>query len=64
VLVGAAMPNVLIETAYLSNREDEKLLRSDAGQQKIAEAIFRAVKKYKTEYEKLLMEGREIGSAD
>jgi N-acetylmuramoyl-L-alanine amidase len=64
VLVGAAMPNVLIETAYLSNREDEKLLKSDAGQQKIAEAIFRAVKKYKTEYEKLLMEGREIGSAD
>jgi N-acetylmuramoyl-L-alanine amidase len=62
VLVGAAMPNVLIETAYLSNREDEKLLKSEVGQQKIAEAIFRAVKKYKGEYEKLLLEGKEIGS--
>lgn len=64
VLVGAAMPNVLVETAYLSNREDEKLLRSEAGQQKIAEAIFRAIKRYKIEYEKLLLEGREIGSAN
>jgi N-acetylmuramoyl-L-alanine amidase len=54
VLVGAAMPNILLETAYLSNREDERFLNSAAGQQKIAEAVFRAVKKYRTEYEKLL----------
>jgi N-acetylmuramoyl-L-alanine amidase len=54
VLVGAAMPNILLETAYLSNREDERFLKSVAGQQKIAEAVFRAVKKYRTEYEKLL----------
>jgi N-acetylmuramoyl-L-alanine amidase len=59
VLVGAAMPNVLVETAYLSNREDERFLRSDAGQQKIAEALFRSIKKYKQEYEKLLKEGSE-----
>ena len=44
VLVGAAMPNVLVESAYLSNREDERMLKSDAGQQKIAEALFRAVR--------------------
>jgi N-acetylmuramoyl-L-alanine amidase len=56
VLVGAAMPNVLVETAYLSNREDEKYLKSSAGQQKIAEALYRAIKKYKTEYEKLLQD--------
>ena len=61
VLVGAAMPNVLVETAYLSNREDERFLKSDAGQQKIAEALFRAIKKYKLEYEKLLMEGGAEG---
>ncbi len=54
VLVGAAMPNVLVETAYLSNREDEKFLKSAAGQQKVAEALFRAIRKYKVEYEKLL----------
>jgi N-acetylmuramoyl-L-alanine amidase len=63
VLVGAAMPNVLVESAYLSNREDERLLRSDSGQQKIAEALFRAVKRYKEEYEKLLQEGKDFGEA-
>lgn len=62
VLVGAAMPNVLVETAYLSNREDEKFLRSESGQQKIADALFRAIKNYKDEYEKVLMEGKDIGS--
>jgi N-acetylmuramoyl-L-alanine amidase len=56
VLVGAAMPNLLVETAYLSNHEDEKYLKSGAGQQKIAEALYRAIKKYKTEYEKLLQD--------
>lgn len=59
VLVGAAMPNVLVETAYLSNREDERFLRSESGQQKIAESLFKAIRKYKDEYEKLLTEGVE-----
>jgi N-acetylmuramoyl-L-alanine amidase len=63
VLVGAAMPNVLVESAYLSNREDERLLRSDLGQGKIAEALFRAVRQYKEEYEKLLQEGKDFGDA-
>jgi N-acetylmuramoyl-L-alanine amidase len=62
VLVGAAMPNVLIETAYLSNRKDEQFLKSQAGQQKIADALFRAIKEYKKEYEKVLMEGEDIGA--
>jgi len=61
VLVGAAMPKVLVETAYLSNREDERFLRSDTGQEKIARALFNAIERYKEEYEKLLEEGREIG---
>jgi N-acetylmuramoyl-L-alanine amidase len=61
VLVGAAMPNVLIETAYLSNRQDERFLKSEAGQQKIADAIYRAIKEYKGEYEKLLEEGKTLG---
>src|SRR5512140_250079 len=61
VLVGAAMPNVLVESAYLSNREDGRFLKSESGQQKVAESIYRAVKAYKEEYEKLLDEGKEIG---
>ena len=62
VLVGASMPNVLVETAYLSNRHDEKVLKSSKGQQEIAESIFNAVRRYKGEYEKSLQEGKDIGS--
>lgn len=51
VLVGASMPNVLIETGYLSNPKEEKFLRSPAGQAKIAEAILKALQRYKVEYE-------------
>jgi N-acetylmuramoyl-L-alanine amidase len=58
VLVGASMPNVLVETGYLSNRSDERFLKSEKGQQKMAQAIFNAVKLFKQEYEKALEEGR------
>jgi len=62
VLVGASMPNVLVETAYLSNRRDERILKSAKGQQRIAEAIYSAVKRYKLDYEKSLDEGKDLGS--
>ena len=52
VLVGASMPNVLFETGFLSNIQDEKLLSSDRGQQGMAEGIVKAVKRYANEYVK------------
>lgn len=61
VLVGASMPNVLVETAYLSDRNDEKFLRSAKGQRQIAQAVFNGIKKYKAEYERSLEEGRDTG---
>ncbi len=54
VLVGAAMPSVLIETGFLSNRHDAKFLSSSSGQQKIAESIYQAVKTFKDQYDKTL----------
>jgi N-acetylmuramoyl-L-alanine amidase len=51
VLVGASMPNVLVESGYLSNVKDERFLRSPAGQKKIATSILNALKGYKQEYE-------------
>ena len=51
VLVGASMPNVLIETGYLSNPREERFLRSPTGQKKIADAILEALKAFKKEYE-------------
>jgi N-acetylmuramoyl-L-alanine amidase len=57
VLVGASMPNVLVEAGYLSNTKEEKFLKSKAGQQKIAEALFKGIKEYKASYERTLLEG-------
>ncbi|MCL5029962.1 MAG: N-acetylmuramoyl-L-alanine amidase [Bacteroidetes bacterium] len=51
VLVGASMPSVLIETGFLSNRHDALYLNSSKGQAQIAEAILRAIKKFKEVYE-------------
>ncbi len=51
VLVGASMPNVLVESGYLSNVKDERFLRSPEGQKKVAAAILNALKGYKKEYE-------------
>ncbi len=51
VLVGASMPNVLIETAFVSNRKEERLLKSSSFQQKVAQAIFESIKTFKVKYE-------------
>lgn len=54
VLVGASMPSVLIETGFLSHKREAEYLKSTKGQEEIAAAIFRAVKGYKTYYEKVV----------
>ncbi|MES2766850.1 MAG: N-acetylmuramoyl-L-alanine amidase [Bacteroidota bacterium] len=54
VLVGASMPNVLFETAFLSNEDDEEFLSSEKGQQKMAEGITKAIERYAAEYGELL----------
>jgi N-acetylmuramoyl-L-alanine amidase len=46
VLIGAGMPSVLAEIAFVSNSNEAALLRTGAYRQKIAEALFDAVKKY------------------
>ncbi|HVN49718.1 MAG TPA: N-acetylmuramoyl-L-alanine amidase [Bacteroidota bacterium] len=57
VLVGASMPNALVELGYLSNRREEQVLRSASGQDKIAQSLFNGIKQYKAVYEKTLQEG-------
>ncbi|MBS1538757.1 MAG: N-acetylmuramoyl-L-alanine amidase [Bacteroidetes bacterium] len=58
VLVGSSMPNVLFETAFLSNTEDEKFITSEKGQEKIAEGIATAIKRYASEYETRLKKSK------
>ncbi len=52
VLIGAAMPNVLIETGFISDPNDEAILKSESGQMKYAEGILAAIEKYKVLYER------------
>jgi len=51
VMVGASMPNILVETGFLSNAYDLKILKTAAYQFKIAEGIFEGLKRYKRDYE-------------
>ncbi|MER2516799.1 MAG: N-acetylmuramoyl-L-alanine amidase [Candidatus Accumulibacter phosphatis] len=46
VLKAPDIPSILIETAFISNPEEEKRLNDDAYQDKLASAIFAGIKKY------------------
>ena len=46
VLVGAAMPAVLVEAAFISNAEEERLLVSDSYQSKVVAALVRGIARY------------------
>ncbi len=46
VLIGAAMPSVLAEIAFLSNPREEGLLKRPDYRQKIAEALFKGLSQY------------------
>lgn len=46
VLKAPDIPSALIETAFISNPEEERRLRDDAYQDKLAEAIVRGIRQY------------------
>jgi len=46
VLKSPDIPSILIETAFITNPKEEKLLRSAAYQEKLANAILIGAKKY------------------
>lgn len=54
VLVGASMPNVLVETGFLSNTGDAQYLASPKGQSTIASSLAKAVSRYAREYHRTL----------
>lgn len=56
VLVGASMPGILLETGFLSNRNEERYLKSKNGQQKIATALYKAVEQYIKYYNDSIIE--------
>jgi len=46
VLINTEMPSILAEVGFISNPEEEKMLRKDSYRQQIAEALYQGVKKY------------------
>jgi N-acetylmuramoyl-L-alanine amidase len=47
VLWQTSMPSVLVETGFLTNSSDRKVLKTEEGQRKIAIGIYRAIRDYK-----------------
>ncbi len=46
VLINTNIPSILAEVGFISNPEEEKLLRKESYRQSIAEALYQGVKKY------------------
>ncbi len=51
VMVGATMPSILVETGFVSNAYNLKILKTAAYQYKIARGIFEGLKQFKHDYE-------------
>ncbi|MDB5202770.1 MAG: hypothetical protein JWQ27_2179 [Ferruginibacter sp.] len=51
VLQATNMPAILVETGFINNPEDERYLNSEKGQQELAEAITKAVLRYREQLE-------------
>ncbi|MGH9467103.1 MAG: N-acetylmuramoyl-L-alanine amidase [Terriglobales bacterium] len=46
VLIGAHMPSILAEITFLSNRTDDRSLRTAAYRQRIAEGLYQGIRRY------------------
>ena len=55
VLVGATMPNVLVEVGFLSNKKEASNLAKSYYRRDIAESIYKAILDFKIKYEKPLL---------
>lgn len=51
VMVGATMPNILIEMGFISNKHEARLLKQRSHQTNLAQAIFDGISKYKNDIE-------------
>lgn len=52
VLRKTSMPSVLVELGYISNRDEERFMKSADGQNKLAGALYDAFTRYKKEYDR------------
>ncbi|MFQ5883108.1 MAG: N-acetylmuramoyl-L-alanine amidase [Candidatus Methylomirabilales bacterium] len=54
VLMGAAMPAVLVEVAFISNPKEEKKLQRETHKDRVTEALHAGIARFKARYERRL----------
>jgi N-acetylmuramoyl-L-alanine amidase len=59
VLIGASMPSVLSEIAFLSNAREERLLKREDYRQRIAEGLFKGVSQYASSLSRFQVAGKK-----
>lgn len=52
VLATAAMPAILVEGAFITNPREERKLQRESHRQRVAEAMYEGIAKYKARYER------------
>lgn len=52
VLATAAMPAILVEGAFITNPKEERKLQREVYRQRVAEALYEGIAKYKARYER------------
>jgi N-acetylmuramoyl-L-alanine amidase len=52
VLATAAMPAILVESAFITNPNEERKLQREGYRQRLAEAMFEGIARYKARYER------------
>ncbi len=62
VLRKTSMPSVLIELGYISNKDEERYMKSADGQNQLCKAVYDAFGKYKREYDR--KQGSLVGSVE
>jgi N-acetylmuramoyl-L-alanine amidase len=63
VLATAAMPAILVESAFITNPKEERKLQQGAYRQRIAEALYEGIARYKVRYERRVGMGSGASSA-
>jgi N-acetylmuramoyl-L-alanine amidase len=66
VLREVAMPSVLVELGYISNKKEENYLKSSSGQTSLANSIYNGFREYKREHDKksFVFSNRNLGTPD
>ena len=57
VLIGASMPNVLVEVGFISNPNEERKLKSVSYRKKVAKGIYSGIMRFRKSREQVLAEG-------